>query len=332
MEIVYPFCGAQTWTTFALLLDESCKNCPVGFQYDPDVGNCTYFCQGEPTCNDNGLCVSDTSSTVPYCSCNPGYMGSSCNILNCPGNPECNNRGKCVVGESGDVVCQCENLYTGDNCSTLVCPGYPNNICNGRGFCNDDNGSPECVCTTPGYYGDSCQNFTAEGGNISCPGDPICSDHGDCDNGTCVCDAYWEGSSCGERNCPETNGLKCSNRGDCIGTDTYSYCNCTAEGWIGLGCELVNETYCPNNCSGQTCVLSNIPFCDCKGSTGKDCSDKININNNNMNIIPTWEIAVIYLISHIRIYMKKVQTWRTLYKNTDKLVIQTLITNDNLKK
>jgi len=281
-----PFCGAQTSTTFALLLDESCINCPVGFQYDPNSGNCTNYCQ--PTCN-NGQCVSNTSSSVSYCSCNPGYIGTSCNILNCPGNPECNNKGKCVVGNSGDVVCQCDPLYTGENCSVLVCPGYPNNVCGKKGYCSDADGSPSCVCTTPGYFGDSCQNFTVE--TVNCSGVPICNDHGDCENGTCLCDTYWEGPSCGERNCPKTNGLLCNQRGDCLGNDTFSYCNCTVEGWIGSGCESVNETYCPNNCSGQTCVLSNIPFCDCKGATGKDCSDKINLNNN-MNILP-WEIVVI---------------------------------------
>jgi len=93
------------------------------------------------------------------------------------------------------------------------------------------------------------------------------------------------------------NGSICNSRGDCIGNDTYSYCNCTVEGWIGIGCELVNDSYCPNNCSGFTCVLNNIPFCDCIGATGKDCSEKIELNNNAS--IPIWEIVIIIIAASV---------------------------------
>jgi len=207
--------------------------------------------------------------------------------------------------------CVCNTNYTGDNCSTLVCPGYPNNICNKRGYCSDANGSPQCFCTT-GYDGDGCQNETNYNTTIGsdtnandtndetttmeapCPG-PMCNGHGNCSQGLCSCENFWSGLSCGERDCPKVNGLQCSNRGICIGNDTYSYCNCTIAGWIEDDCGTVNTSYCPNNCSGQTCNTHDVPFCECgHGLEGVDCGIR---NSSSIQSGPsdlaTWQLVLI---------------------------------------
>jgi len=232
------------------------------------------------------------------------------NFFYCPGDPECNNRGKCIMGFTAPS-CVCNTNYTGDNCSTLVCPGYPNNICNKRGYCSDANGSPQCFCTT-GYDGDGCQNETNYNTTIGsdtnandtndetttmeapCPG-PMCNGHGNCSQGLGACENCWSGLSCGERDCPKVNGLQCSNRGICIGNDTYSYCNCTIAGWIEDDCGTVNTSYCPNNCSGQTCNTHDVPFCECgHGLEGVDCGIR---NSSSIQSGPsdlaTWQLVLI---------------------------------------
>ena len=60
---------------------------------------------------------------------------------------------------------------------------------------------------------------------------PICSRHGICEAGICVCEENWEGNDCGEKIIKETDLTKnclndCSGNGICI----EGQCECDKEG------------------------------------------------------------------------------------------------------
>ena len=93
-----------------------------------------------------------------------------------------------------------------------------------------------------------------------CPSD--CSDHGQCVNGTCVCDAGYTGEDCGILNqCP--NG--CSGHGRCV----MAECQCDAA-YTGDDCSWAASCY--NFCSGRGKCIDDACRCD-KLYTGIDCSE-----------------------------------------------------------
>ncbi|KAL6065383.1 Tenascin C [Balamuthia mandrillaris] len=176
-----------------------CDECPSGY-YRVD-GVCTAWCDVN-NCYSHGFCVTDVEGVVPYCLCDEGWKGTSCNIQDCPGTPDCLGRGKCV-GNDGPPQCVCDEGWSGADCGRWT--GY---------------GDP------PVASGD-------------CPlgvGDLQCSGRGHCDTSTqphtCVCDPGWEGTI----DCSGKCKNNCFSRGTCVtSTSSAPICDCNV-GWQGSDC------------------------------------------------------------------------------------------------
>jgi len=101
---------------------------------------------GTPTeCASNGICNAGSFT----CTCNAGYAGHACSLLECPTGPawfseataantahpdtECSNNGIC---DRSTGTCICRDGFEGDACEKLACPGYESGTpCNGHGTC-----------------------------------------------------------------------------------------------------------------------------------------------------------------------------------------------------
>jgi len=272
-------------------------------------------CPGEPECNDRGECFENYEGNV-VCQCDNLYVGTNCSILVCPGYPNnvCSGRGICSDA-NGAPACYC------------TVPGYYGDACN-ETYINTTSSSNSTESTSNSYFmtssGNSNNNTTSSGNSYNtttssgnsnnttsssstllCPSDipgAECNGHGSCIQGTCICDNYWTNADtgCALRKCPGYP-LNCNQRGNCTGNDTYSYCVCSIEGWIGDGCDMINETYCPNNCSGFNCDSKSVPICVCEnGTTGIDCSEKSDENSPTIiNTFPVWETVVLIVSSFL---------------------------------
>jgi hypothetical protein len=110
-------------------------------------------------------------------------------------------------------------------------------------------------------------------GPYSCPN--LCSDHGVCEWGFCICDPGFKEIDCSGLACPKSaceysyehhrlECVECSGRGFCNRNGT---CTCNA-GYKGEACEVLS---CPGECSGHgTCKLGGV--CDCDADFGgADC-------------------------------------------------------------
>ena len=110
-------------------------------------------------------------------------------------------------------------------------------------------------------------------GPYSCPN--MCSNHGVCEWGFCICDPGFKEVDCSGLACPKSicaysyahhrlECIECSGRGMCNQNGT---CTCQA-GYKGEACEVIS---CPGECSGHgTCKLGG--RCDCdSGFGGPDC-------------------------------------------------------------
>lgn len=88
-----------------------------------------------------------------------------------------------------------------------------------------------------------------------------------CEDSSCVCEAGWRGSRCGEKDCDS----RCSFHGQC----KNGTCLCVA-GWNGLHCTLEG---CPNGCSNHGSCKANFRgewSCHCHpGWEGPDCSVRL---------------------------------------------------------
>ncbi|OXB60807.1 hypothetical protein ASZ78_005245 [Callipepla squamata] len=152
-------------------------------------------------------------------------------------------------------------------------------------FCSKGNGSLECgVCRcNPGRLGSHCEcseeeyNPSQQDNCSPQPGQPLCSQRGECICGQCVCHSSDFGKvtgkycECDDFSCVRFKGQMCSGHGQCSCGDclcdsdwTGDYCNCTTR----------TDTCMSSNglvCSGHgTCVCGK---CDCTqpGSYGSTC-------------------------------------------------------------
>lgn len=142
----------------------------------------------------------------------------------------CSGEGECLYDEAtGLAFCNCPPDRYGEDCSGLCLKGENNQVCDGRGICDPNNGACECL---DGTYGSICQ--------YDCPGgvNNPCNQNGICDpiSGVCVCDgAHWGGACV--YTCPGQmeEAAACSDHGDC--DDVSGHCKCF-QGWEGEDCSL----------------------------------------------------------------------------------------------
>jgi hypothetical protein len=129
----------------------------------------------------------------------------------CPGSPqECSGHGSC---NSKSAECECEDGWGYDDCSYKI-PRVTDGTHQRKGvLCHFPftlGGKEYTTCTTaPSFTGRPyCAvaggrledhqewDFCADVG--TCPGEPQCSDHGECFFGECACNAGFKGSDCSE--------------------------------------------------------------------------------------------------------------------------------------
>jgi cysteine-rich repeat protein len=155
--------------------------CPPGGQDNDGDGVCATACSAS-ACSGHGTC-SDVSGLLA-CSCDTGYAGPAC--ATCAADHQDND---------GDQTCL---------------PACVTDPCHGHGACNDDTGTPECVCDT-GYTGPGCAEcavgYQDNDGNHTCVAacaPDTCSGNGRCvdDSGSvqCLCYGGWAPPTCGT--CP----------------------------------------------------------------------------------------------------------------------------------
>lgn len=172
----------------------------------------------------------------------------------------------------------------------------PTTTCNGHGECNPGL-VPACLCKAA-FSGSNCDrcntNYLDYPTCTHCERSPMCSNHGCLSGGSCVCDAGFQGLTCGDclpgyhgpgcRPCqPCHNGGYCldglSGNGSCVCSgnwDTATRCTeCLTEPpvqWAGPQC----TTRCPN-CLHGTCSdgVKGDGECDCDAgwSTPSNCTD-----------------------------------------------------------
>ena len=194
------------------------------------------------------------------------YVGDDCGTKAlCSHN--CSHHGTCL----GDDKCLCYVGYGGSSCNITTCENFA--YCSGNGFPalkSQDHvnmsvtGHGSCrldgTCEcNAGWQGSACDLFSCDGVND-------CSGHGDCiEVNACSCHVGYTGATCNESTtCPARNN--CSGNGVCLDLDT---CLCYT-GYFGAECDTFE---CNQGCSGRgTCEAPDV--CSCiLGWTGFDCSE-----------------------------------------------------------
>ena len=201
---------------------------------------CQLECSGRGTCVD-GSCSCNFDNNI-------GWQGEHCELDGCPGiNGNCNSNGLC---NTNTRQCECDPLWTGDDCGTPNCVGTP--PCSGHGSCDGYHVPRQCNCYSD-WAGKACEipckhgiNYGNSSGCICEPCysgvgcDQLCSEHGPCINGLCVCDelAGYKGEFCEIPGCPGWP-KDCSGHGTCnLATKS---CSCDP-GWFEASC---SWTDCP---------------------------------------------------------------------------------------
>ena len=228
-------------------------------------------------CSGNGVCQNDT------CDCGfKGWRGPTCNVFRCPGwLSDCSGHGTCIPSLNH---CTCKPGWKGRGCEIPNCAGGGN--CSGHGVCDGlTYDPPVCISCDTTYFGRACERRCMNGTVVRKMDDEVCrcnscysgvdcgkecNEHGNCNNGTCMCDEGWWGEKCERVGCPGA-GKDCSGHGRCLSLDQECHC---FKGWKGKGCEAPDCPGVPNCNVKGTCDGSvDPPQCvNCTENTmGKAC-------------------------------------------------------------
>lgn len=144
----------------------------------------------ESECTDRGTC----NVTLGLCNCGyTGGRGERCQINGCPGwEIDCTGHGTC---NSVTGLCTCNIGWSGKGCDQPSCPQN----CNYHGKCVAEGEQPVCHCQS-GYFGTACQ-YHCVNGIIK--------------NGECACEPCFSGPFC---------DVACSRKGVCTGGSFKAPC------------------------------------------------------------------------------------------------------------
>ncbi|CAM9270170.1 unnamed protein product, partial [Lampetra planeri] len=153
-----------------------CGPCPPGYEGDGRTCTQTNICaNNNGGCYPSATCSSNPESTLPTCTCPPGFTGNGfgpmgCSQLStiCQSNNPCVN-GECVTSTSSPgYTCRCDAGWEGTNCDQNIneCSSSP---CQNGGTCTDADNGFLCSCTAQ-WTGPLCQIQQQEcGGSLSGP-------------------------------------------------------------------------------------------------------------------------------------------------------------------
>uniref|UniRef100_A0A669DQK6 Cubilin n=1 Tax=Oreochromis niloticus TaxID=8128 RepID=A0A669DQK6_ORENI len=162
-----------------------CGPCPPGYEGDGKTCTQSNICDtNNGGCYPLATCSSSPGSSLPVCTCPPGYIGNgygptgctqTSNI--CQTNNPCVN-GQCDITSNPGYICNCNSGWEGVNCDQNIneCSSNP---CQNGGTCTDGINGFTCTCTTQ-WTGELCQTpqqvcggyLTGPAGSFSYPNTP----------------------------------------------------------------------------------------------------------------------------------------------------------------
>jgi len=208
--------------------------CPAGFE-GKDCANPKGACSGSP-CMYQGKCISVNpfEQSSYRCNCLLGYSGDRCeNIENlacqdvgCDGHGTCQSNG----------ICSCESGFKGRHCSLVdYCGSSP---CLNGGGCREDSGGFECVCLPgKGGKRCEIDTSTFCDTVKPCSNGGVCQASLESSDGySCTCARGWKGVNCTQLD-PSSSCFSspCQNGGSCHDEVDGFTCSCT-ENWTGSDC------------------------------------------------------------------------------------------------
>uniref|UniRef100_A0AC35GBY9 EGF-like domain-containing protein n=1 Tax=Panagrolaimus sp. PS1159 TaxID=55785 RepID=A0AC35GBY9_9BILA len=230
----------------------SCHEGFKGLECDIDARWCAV-----PNCNHHGQCDANGE-----CICDRGWTGEYCDIIDCY-DPTCSMHGICK-----NATCYCSEGWYGKNCEQRISNACsPLELYKTSSFNNlpkpEEIASPLIIPTN--NKNDSPMIEKPKKEMKETANESFCKpkcEHGNCQNGICVCEEQWAGVDCSQKLCLpgcEVHGI--CNKGICE-------CN---QGWNGENCFIEG---CPNNCSntGSCQQFKGLWQCACDSSHyGPNC-------------------------------------------------------------
>uniref|UniRef100_A0A671XF34 Cubilin n=1 Tax=Sparus aurata TaxID=8175 RepID=A0A671XF34_SPAAU len=160
-----------------------CGSCPPGYEGDGKTCTQTNICDtNNGGCHPLATCSSSPGTTLPVCTCPPGYIGNGYGPNGCTQTSNiCETNNPCVNGQctvTPGYICNCNSGWEGANCDQNIneCSSNP---CQNGGTCTDGINGFTCVCTAQ-WTGPFCQtpqqvcggHLTGPAGSFSYPNTP----------------------------------------------------------------------------------------------------------------------------------------------------------------
>ncbi|XP_054478628.1 cubilin [Anoplopoma fimbria] len=153
-----------------------CGPCPPGYEGDGRTCTQTNLCaNNNGGCYPLATCSISPGTSLPVCTCPPGYTGSGYGPAGCTESSNiCQTNNPCVNGQCVDTssasgyICNCNSGWGGVNCDQNIneCLSNP---CQNGGTCTDGTNGFTCTCTAQ-WTGPLCQSpQQACGGFLSGP-------------------------------------------------------------------------------------------------------------------------------------------------------------------
>ncbi|XP_064410135.1 cubilin [Latimeria chalumnae] len=140
-----------------------CGPCPPGYKGDGRVCTQINICSlNNGGCHPLASCTSNPGSTLPMCTCPPGYAGNGYGPDGCaPLGETCQHHNPCMNGQClstatlSGYLCICDPGWNGINCTQNIneCASNP---CQNGGTCTDGINGYSCNCTSA-WTGPQCQ-------------------------------------------------------------------------------------------------------------------------------------------------------------------------------